>query len=88
MFYGYVLRSEKNDELYIGSTNDLKRRMRQHQEGHVVSTKARRPFLLVYYEAYASEADARMRETRLKDRGQARRQLKERIALSLRQSES
>jgi predicted GIY-YIG superfamily endonuclease len=39
MFYGYVLRSEKDDELYIGSTNDLKRRMRQHQEGHVCQRK-------------------------------------------------
>jgi len=44
--------------LYIGSTNDLRRRFKEYNDGKVYSTKARRPFEIVYYEAYKIEADA------------------------------
>jgi putative endonuclease len=83
MFYVYVLKSDKDQELYIGSTNDLKRRISEHQKGYSFSTSFRRPFVLVYYEAYRNERDARTREQRLKLRGQARRQLIARILLSV-----
>ncbi len=83
MFYLYVLKSLKDSELYIGSTNNLKRRFEEHQNGKSFSTKLRRPFELVYYEAYKSEKDARLREKALKLRGNARRFLKERIKRSL-----
>lgn len=52
MHYVYVLRSDKDGDLYIGRTNDLRRRFLEHQEGKVFSTKGRRPLKLVYYEAY------------------------------------
>lgn len=83
MYYLYVLKSKKDAELYIGSTNDLRRRLLEHNTGKVASTKPRAPFELVYYEAYYSEDDARIREARLKDRGQARTQLLKRIQNSL-----
>jgi len=83
MFYVYVLKSEKDTELYIGSTNDLKRRLSEHQNGKSFSTQFRRPFELVYYEAYKNEKDAREREQALKLRGNTRRFLKERISRSL-----
>lgn len=83
MFYVYVLKSFKDSELYIGSTNSLKRRFEEHQKGLSFSTQFRRPFELVYYEAYKSEKDARLREQALKLRGNARRFLKERIEGSL-----
>ncbi len=83
MFYVYVLKSFKDSELYIGSTNNLKRRFEEHQKGLSFSTQFRRPFELVYYEAYKSEKDARLREQALKLRGNARRFLKERIEGSL-----
>ena len=83
MFYVYVLQSDKDKELYIGSTNDLRRRFREHQQGRSFSTSFRRPFTLVYYEAYRNERDARTREQKLKLRGQARRHLMTRIALSM-----
>ena len=83
MFYVYVLKSEKDYELYIGSTNDLRRRLREHQTGRSFSTSFRRPFALVYYEAYRNEQDARTREQKLKLRGQARRHLLDRISLSV-----
>ncbi|MEK7128415.1 MAG: GIY-YIG nuclease family protein [Patescibacteria group bacterium] len=83
MFYVYVLKSQKDEELYIGSTNDLKRRIKEHKNGKAFSTQFRRPFELIYYEAYKNEKDARLREHALKFRGNARRFLKERITKSL-----
>lgn len=83
MYYVYILKSHKDGNLYIGSTNDLRRRLDEHNNGLVFSTKARRPFELVYYEAYKSEHDARHREKNLKLRSRAFSQLKKRIGQSL-----
>lgn len=83
MFYVYVLRSEKDDDLYIGSTSNLKARIKKHNKGEVRSTKLRKPLKLVYYEAYKAEYDARNREVQLKKRGQARVHLRNRISNSL-----
>ncbi len=82
MFYVYVLKSKKDNDLYIGSTSDLRRRLIQHNQGKVSSTKPRRPFELVYYEAFTNERLARMREARLKKRGNARYQLLKRIMMN------
>lgn len=88
MFYVYILKSKKCDELYIGSTNDLKRRLSEHSSGKIESTMLKRPYKLLYYEAYAAESDARRREKMLKLRGQARQQLKLRLLDTLLQSEN
>jgi putative endonuclease len=50
--YVYVLKSLKDHKLYIGKTDDLKRRFKEHNKGKVLSTKNRVPFELIYYEAY------------------------------------
>lgn len=83
MFYVYVLKSAKDGQGYIGSTNDLKRRLSEHNRGLVQSTKPRKPFKLIYYEAYASEDDARFREKALKLKSRAYAQLRNRISESL-----
>jgi len=83
MFYVYILKSLKDEKLYIGSTNDLKRRLSEHNNGLSRSTKARRPFELRYYEACFSKYDARRREYMLKKDGKALGQLKRRIPESL-----
>jgi len=83
MFYAYILRSLKDNNLYMGSTNDLKKRMADHNAGKVFSTKTRMPFELIYYEAYKAESDARRREKNLKLRANALGQLKRRMADSL-----
>lgn len=83
MFYVYILKSTKDENLYLGSTNDLRRRLREHNNGEVISTKPRRPFELRYYEAYSSEKEARHREASLKKDGRALAQLKKRISQSL-----
>jgi putative endonuclease len=87
MFYVYVLKSQKDNLLYVGSTNNLKRRFKEHNAGDVESTKPRRPLDLVYYEAYLIETEARNRERQLKLRGHALGQLKRRIKSSLQQNE-
>jgi putative endonuclease len=48
MFYVYILHSEKDNNLYTGYTNDIKRRLSQHNYGEVNSTKYRRPLKLIY----------------------------------------
>jgi putative endonuclease len=74
MYYVYVLKNNSKGETYIGYTNDLKRRFKEH--------KYKEPDLL-YYEAYRSKQDAQERERALKHRGQTVRRLKERIKNSL-----
>jgi putative endonuclease len=66
MFYVYILKSRKDNKLYIGSTNDLVRRFHEHQTGKVVSTKNRNPFDLICYEAYNNKSIAVKREKYLK----------------------
>ena len=83
MNYVYVLKSQKDNNLYFGSTNDLRRRFAEHNTGKVRSTKSRRPFELRYYEAYFDENDARGREYSLKKDGRALAQLRRRIERSL-----
>ena len=78
MFYFYVLENQ-DGQLYHGSTNDLKRRLKEHVTGKSFATKGS-SWKLIYYEAYASESDARAREQRIKDFGQAYNQLKKRIS--------
>jgi len=88
MFYVYILKSKKYDELYIGSTNDLKRRLVEHNKGNISSTKLKKPYNLLYYEAYRAESDARRREKMLKLRGQARVHLLTRLTDTLKQNEN
>ena len=83
MFYIYLLRSKKDKNLYTGSTNNLERRIKEHNSGLVPSIKLIRPFDLIYYEGYRSERDARKREQNLKLRSRAFVQLKKRIVDSM-----
>ncbi len=66
MFYTYVLKSKKFDELYIGYTDNLKRRLIEHNQGLNFSTKRYKPWAVIYYEACVFESDAKRRERYLK----------------------
>ena len=68
MHYTYVLQSKKDGDRYIGCTHDLKKRFVEHNSGKVTSTKNRRPFTLIYYEACLNKDDAFQRERYLKRR--------------------
>src|SRR3989344_8934338 len=83
MYYVYLLQSEQHDEIYVGSTNDLRRRLIEHNRGLEVSTKRYKPWYLVAYEAYFSEEDAREREQKLKGHGNAMKMFKARAKRSL-----
>jgi len=83
MFYVYVLKSLKDQKHYIGQTNDLKRRFEEHNNGLSTSTKHRRPFKLVYYEAYVVRKDAVIREMKLKKFKNGYTELKKRLKYTL-----
>lgn len=48
MYYMYILKSKLNGQIYIGSTNDLKNRLVEHNNGKGISTKRYMPWSLVY----------------------------------------
>jgi len=75
MYYIYLIQNRTNKSLYYGYTNDLYRRLREHNKNG--------DWELIYYEAYRSEEDARKREGKLKDYGQSRTHLKRRLSKSL-----
>lgn len=77
-FYTYILKSEADGNFYTGCTNDLKKRLIQHQTGVVPSTQKRLPLKLVYYEACLNQQDAFAREKYLKS-GMGKRYVKNRI---------
>ncbi len=76
MYYVYILKHPSEDRIYIGFSTDLKGRMKRHRTEHP-------KWRLAYYEAYASERDARTRERRLKQFGNVQQLLKKRIMDSL-----
>jgi putative endonuclease len=58
----YILRSLKDRLFYIGYTEDLKQRIKDHAMGKNISTKNRRPLELIFYEAFPNKFDALKRE--------------------------
>lgn len=81
MFYVYLLQSKLKNQIYVGSTKDLRKRLTDHNDGKERSTKRYLPWKLIYYEAYEIEKYAREREMKLKYNGNAMRELKKRIGL-------
>ncbi|MEI6296036.1 MAG: GIY-YIG nuclease family protein [bacterium] len=58
MFYIYIIQSDKDKGLYIGRTNNLERRLSEHNNGRVSSTKSRRPFKILEITKTDSEKDS------------------------------
>ena len=77
-FYIYVLESLEGKELYIGYTNNLRERFREHNQGLSRATKRYLPWRLIYYEACLNQQDAKRRENYFKTT-QGRRLLKKRL---------
>ncbi len=78
MFYVYLIESINGNSLYTGHTRDLKKRLKEHNQGLNFSTKPYRPWNLVYYEACVEKTDAKRREKYLKT-NQGRRLIKRRL---------
>lgn len=62
MFYVYILHSRKDSNLYVGYTNNLRKRYIEHNKGRVKATKNRVPLVLVYCEPYKDRKSAERRE--------------------------
>lgn len=65
-YYVYILKSLKDNFIYTGFTENLKRRFKEHNNKEELSTKHYAPFDLIHYEAYRNEKDAKRREEYLK----------------------
>ena len=70
MYYTYVLLcqdiSRLRKKFYIGSTEDLRNRLKEHKAGEIKTTKSFEIINLIYYEASLNKVDARKRELQLK----------------------
>ncbi|MEK7519660.1 MAG: GIY-YIG nuclease family protein [Patescibacteria group bacterium] len=78
MWYTYLIQSNKDKHWYTGCTDDLRKRLKQHNDGLVPSTKGRGTFRIIYYEACHNKNDAFIRERYLKT-GMGKRFLKNRL---------
>ncbi|MBL7131660.1 MAG: GIY-YIG nuclease family protein [Candidatus Omnitrophica bacterium] len=74
IYWVYVLKNRKDNEPYYGYTNNLERRLKEHDVEKV--------WKFVGCEGYTSELDARERESKLKHYGQTRTYLKKRLRRS------
>ena len=83
MYIVYVLEHSVTEQLYVGFTTDLKRRIREHNaRGKKFTTRNSGQWILIYAEAYRNESDARERECKLKVHGSATVSLLKRLTKS------
>ena len=68
LFYTYILFSEKLNKYYVGSTNDLARRLSDHNRGKTAFTKTGMPWIMQYAESFGTRKDAVSREMEIKKR--------------------
>ncbi|HEY4755448.1 MAG TPA: GIY-YIG nuclease family protein [Ignavibacteriaceae bacterium] len=61
-YFVYILKSKKDNKRYIGFTNNLDRRINEHNSGLVKSTKNRKPLILIYTEEFERKTEAMARE--------------------------
>jgi len=66
MFTVYIVQSLQTGRYYIGSTNNLERRLQEHNNNKTASLKNKGPFIVIYKEMYASSIEARRREIQIK----------------------
>jgi len=82
MYYVYTLYSLKDKKLYTGCTNDINRRLKEHNSGSSPATHLRTPFKMVYCEMFINKHDAFIREQWLKT-GWGRNRIKKTLAATL-----
>jgi putative endonuclease len=66
MFTAYILRNNLTGRHYIGSTNDLRRRVLEHNRGQTKSTSQKGNWEIIYTEKYDSSIEAKRRESQIK----------------------
>jgi len=78
VYYFYILQSNRDGKFYYGHTDNLKQRLKKHQEGLTRSTKSRRPLELVYYESFTTRKEALSREHQFKN-GRTRKETRDKL---------
>ncbi len=76
----YILKSEKDGGIYVGKTNDIHRRLLEHNAGHTQSLKNRTPLTLLECIECGTEEDARHLEKEYK-KGYKREEIKRKYNL-------
>jgi putative endonuclease len=66
MFYVYAIKSLSRNYIYVGLTNNLDRRVKQHNLGQNKTTKPYVPFKLIYKHSFLTRVGARQKEKELK----------------------
>lgn len=66
MFTVYILKNTISNRHYIGNTNDLVRRLAEHNRGHTKSTRQKGKWDIIYSENYNESIDAKRREKQIK----------------------
>ncbi|MBI2012091.1 GIY-YIG nuclease family protein [Candidatus Daviesbacteria bacterium] len=62
----YIIQSLKDGSYYIGSTDDLDKRISRHNKGYSRYTKSRIPYKIIYQETFKTRSEAKKREYYLK----------------------
>ncbi|MBD3248323.1 GIY-YIG nuclease family protein [Candidatus Falkowbacteria bacterium] len=62
MYFVYLIKSELDSTFYIGCTKDIKKRLKEHNQGKTRSIKYKIPYKLIYCEIYPNKTVARKRE--------------------------
>lgn len=66
MYYVYILQSQKDSSLYVGSTEDVKRRLKDHNDGKARYSSSKRPYVLKWFCAFQTKVAALAFEKYLK----------------------
>ena len=69
-YYTYVIKSHANNDIYIGSTQDLDKRLKLHNSGKIKSTKGYKPWQLLEYQKFNTRSEAVKQEKFLKSHQQ------------------
>jgi len=83
MYFLYILKSLKDSGYYIGITDKIEKRLKEHNSGKTKSIKSRIPFILIYTEAYLNKTEARKKEIILKTNYQQRKKLLNSLGFNL-----
>jgi putative endonuclease len=85
IWHVYAIRSVARNYIYVGLTSDVEQRLTRHNEGREKTTRAYRPFDLIFTESFGTRTDAREREKHLKS-GSGKEFLKSTLKVSSRKN--
>ena len=66
MWYIYIIKSVQNSKYYVGCTNNIERRLSEHNNGYNIATQKGKPWNIVHYEKFNNQQEAYSREKKIK----------------------